>query len=133
MLAHDGAWNPVMKAWMFGDAADCANALCDLYRATRGSIAMRETLHEMIADGTATAAWNFDPLADGLDVDALDYAEAQRLLAAGYAGRRVLGVHPLEDGVSDRTCEDEQLRDTAFDQRARAGAARGRRSASHGG
>ena len=127
MSAHRGVWNPVTKLWMFGNVDDCANALCELYHATRASIAMRETLHEMIVDGTCVAAWNFDPTSDVLDVDALEYAEAQRLLAAGYAARRVLGIHPLEDREADRTSEDDELQSAAFDERARESSARNRR------
>jgi len=127
MIAHRGVWNPVTKLWMFGNFDDCANALCELYKATRASIAMRETLHEMIADGTCAAAWNFDPTSGVLDVDALEFAEAQRLLAAGYAARRVLGIHPLEDREADRTSDDDELQSAAFDDRARASSARNRR------
>ena len=127
MSAHRGVWNPVTNLWMFGNVDDCANALCELYHATRASIAMRETLHEMIVDGTCVAAWNFDPTSDVLDVDALEYAEAQRLLAAGYAARRVLGIHPLEDREADRTSEDDELQSAAFDERARESSARNRR------
>lgn len=61
MRAHNGAWNPVTQAWMFGTAGNHANASCELYNATRASIAMRETLYEVLVDGTAAAAWNFDP------------------------------------------------------------------------
>ena len=127
MSAHRGVWNPVTKLWMFGNVDDCANALCELYHATRASIAMRETLYEVLVDGTAAAAWNFDPRTQTIDVDALEYADAQKLLAAGYAARRVLGVHPLEDRPVDRASEDDELRDLAFDERARASASRGRR------
>ena len=131
MRAHNGAWNPVTQAWMFGTAGNHANASCELYNATRASIAMRETLHEMIVDGTCVAAWNFDPTSDVLDVDALEYAEAQRLLAAGYAARRVLGIHPLEDREADRTSEDDELQSAAFDERARESSARNRRHGRH--
>ncbi len=127
MIAHRGVWNPVTKLWMFGNADDCANALCELHKATRASIAMRETLHEMIADGTCVAAWNFDPASDVLDVDALEYAETQRLLAAGYAARRVLGIHPLEDREADLTSDDDELQSAAFGERARASSTRARR------
>jgi len=127
MRAHNGAWNPVTQAWMFGTAGNHANASCELYNATRASIAMRETLYEVLVDGTAAAAWNFDPRTQTIDVDALEYADAQKLLAAGYAARRVLGVHPLEDRPVDRASEDDELRDLAFDERARASASRGRR------
>jgi len=131
MIIHGGVWNPVTKLWMFSDAGDCANALCELHRATRASIAMRETLHEMIADGTSVAAWNFDPMSDVLDVDSLEYAEAQRLLAAGYAARRVLGIHRLEDRETDRVSDDDESQNTAFDDRARASSARTRRHGRH--
>jgi hypothetical protein len=127
MRAHNGAWNPVTQAWMFATAGDHANAACELYNATRASLAMRETLHEMLVDGTAVAAWNFDPLTQTIDVDALERAEAQKLLAAGYAARRILGVHPLEDRPVDRASEDDELRNAAFDERARASDSRGRR------
>ena len=125
MMAHNGAWNAVRKVWMFGSAGDAANALCELYKATRASIAMRETLHQMVLDGTAAVAWDFDPLTQTIDLDALDYPEASRLLVAGYVARRVLGVHPLEDLDADRSTDDG-LRDVAFDERARASAARSR-------
>lgn len=69
MKAHDGVWNPVTTAWMFRNAGDHANALCELYRATRPSVAQLETLLAMAADGTGAQAWDFDPI-----VGALDYA-----------------------------------------------------------
>jgi len=34
----------VTTAWMFGNAGDHANAMCQLYRATRPSVAQLETL-----------------------------------------------------------------------------------------
>jgi hypothetical protein len=88
---------------------------------------MRETLREMLADGTAAVAWNFDPITQTIDVDALEYAEAQKLLGAGYAARRVLGIHPLEDRPEDHLPEDDELRDAAFDASARAKTSRTRR------
>lgn len=113
---------------MFASAIDHANALCELYTATRASIAMREALGDMILDGTAAAAWVIDPLTDTLDVDTLKFAHAQKLLAAGYAARRVLGIHPLEDRDDDRHgFDDEALRAASFDERARASTSRQRR------
>ena len=130
MRASGGVWNPVTQAWMFGNAEDHEAGLYELYKATRATSAMRETLSEMLIDGTAVAAWNYDPQTQLLDVDALEYAEAQKLLAAGYAARRVLGVHPLEDREVDRSGDDDELRAVAFDERARASATRGRRRGS---
>ena len=43
MMANNGAWNAVTQAWMFSNASDCANALCELYAATRPSLNQRET------------------------------------------------------------------------------------------
>jgi hypothetical protein len=82
---------------MFPSASDHANALCELYCATRLSIAMREALLAMITDGTGALAWGFDPAECPLSIDGLDRNEAAKLLAAGHAARRVLGVHPLDD------------------------------------
>jgi hypothetical protein len=90
---------------------------------------MRETLREMILDGTAVVAWKFDPLTQTIDVDALEYAEAQKMLGAGYAARRVLGIHPLEDRPEDLVTEDDDLREAAFDASARAKTSRSRRCA----
>ena len=97
MKANGGEWNPVTGTWMFPSASEHANALCELYRATRLSIAMREALLAMIADGTGALAWGFDPAERSLAIDGLDRNEAGKLLAAGSAARRVLGVHPLDD------------------------------------
>ena len=97
MKANSGIWNPVTCEWMFQDPSDHANAAAELYRVTRPSVAMREALQAMIADGTAALAWGFDPAEQSMSVDDLDRNEASKLLAAGYAVRRVLGVHPLED------------------------------------
>ena len=127
MSAHRGVWNGVTSSWMFADANNHANAVCELYKATHASISMRVTLGEMILGGTAVSAWGIDPLTEMIDIDNLDFARAQELLTAGNAARRVLGIHPLEDRVSDRTSEDDdELRDVAFDERARASASRGR-------
>jgi hypothetical protein len=97
MKANGGIWNPVTREWMFQDPSDHANAAAELYRVTRPSAAMREALQAMIADGTAALAWGFDPAEQSVSVDDLDRNEASKLLAAGYAVRRVLGAHPLED------------------------------------
>ncbi len=118
MKAHGGQWNPVTTEWMFSDANDHANALCELYRVTRPSIAMRETLQTMIADGTGVLAWGFDPAEQPMSLDELDRAEASRLLAAGYAVRRVLGVHPLDDAESGP--EDDGFDVSAFESRNRS-------------
>jgi hypothetical protein len=132
MRANRGVWNAATRAWMFRTAEDAANALADLFRATRPSIPMRETLLDMIADGTAAAAWGFDPAIEPVDVDTLDRDVAQRYLSAGYAVRRLfVGAHPLEDRPHARIAEEEALRDdalrhTAFDERARASSTRDR-------
>ena len=97
MKANGGEWNPLTREWMFRDASNHANALSELYRATRLSVPMREALLSMIADGTGALAWGFDPADQPLALDDLDRREASKLLAAGYAVRRVLGVHPLDD------------------------------------
>ena len=97
MKANGGIWNPVTREWMFQDPSDHANAAAELYRVTRPSAAMREALDAMIADGTAALAWGFNPAEQSVSIDDLDRNEASKLLAAGYAVRRVLGVHPLDD------------------------------------
>ena len=97
MKANGGEWNPVTGTWMFPSASDHANALCELFRATRLSVAMREALLAMIADGTGALAWGFDPADSMPTIDDLDRNQAAKLLAAGHAARRVLGVHPLDD------------------------------------
>lgn len=97
MKANGGIWNPVTREWMFQDPNDHANAAAELYRVTRPSAAMCEALQAMIADGTAALAWGFDPAEQAASVDDLDRNEASKLLAAGYAVRRVLGSHPLDD------------------------------------
>ena len=97
MKVNGGEWNPLTREWMFRTASDHANALAELYRATRLSVPMREALLSMIADGTGALAWGFDPAEQPLALDDLDRNEASKLLAAGYAVRRVLGVHPLDD------------------------------------
>ncbi len=61
MKAHNGVWNPVTSAWMFTNAGDHANAMCELYRTTRPSVAQLETLLAMAMEGTGVQAWDFDP------------------------------------------------------------------------
>jgi hypothetical protein len=118
MKANGGEWNPVTGTWMFPNASDHANALCELYRATRLSVAMREALLAMIADGTGALAWGFDPAESSLSIDDLDRGQAAKLLAAGYAARRVLGVHPLDD--LDRPDDEAAVFDASeFEVRAR--------------
>jgi len=120
MRANSGVWNAATNAWMFRTADDAANALADLFRATRPSIPMRETLLEMIADGTAAAAWGFDPAIEPVDVDTLDRDVAQRYLSAGYAVRRIfIGSHPLEDRPRERIAEQEAARRSAAAHRFR--------------
>lgn len=97
MKANGGEWNPMTSEWMFRDANDHANAAAELYRVTRPTVAMREALQAMVTDGTGALAWGFDPAEKPLSIDDLDRTEASKLLAAGYAVRRVLGVHPLDD------------------------------------
>lgn len=118
MKANGGVWNPVTGAWMFRDINDHANALAELYCATRPSVAMREALVTMVTDGTGALAWGFDPADQPLAIDDLDRAEASKLLAAGYAVRRVLGVHPLDDAEPPR--DDEPFDTSAFEAREAA-------------
>ena len=108
MKANSGVWNPITQAWMFVAAEDAANALCALYQTTRPSLNQREALLEMAADGTGASAWDFDPAIDAGWIESLDREKASALLAAGYAVRKLLGRHPLEDVA-------EPVRDDAFD------------------
>jgi len=117
MKANGGEWNPLTREWMFRDASNHANALSELYRATRLSVPMREALLSMIADGTGALAWGFDPADQPLTLDDLDRREASKLLAAGYAVRRVLGVHPLDD--VEQPHEDAVVDASDFETRAR--------------
>jgi hypothetical protein len=108
MKANSGVWNTITQAWMFVAADDAANALCAVYRTTRPSLNQREVLLEMAADGTGASAWDFDPAIDAEWFEGLDREKASALLAAGYAVRKLLGRHPLED-VAD------PVKDDAFD------------------
>jgi len=108
MKANSGVWNPITQAWMFVAAEDAANALCALYQTTRPSSNQREALLEMAADGTGASAWDFDPAVDAEWIESLDRDKASALLAAGYAVRKLLGRHPLEDVA-------EPVRDNVFD------------------
>ena len=124
-----GRWNGVRNVWMFGSVADAADAALELYGATRATLAMREQLQSMIDDGTAVAAWNYDET-QPIDLDALSFTQAKAMLAAGRQVRRVLGVHPLED-IPPTSFEDAaaaDLREQAFEARARRSQGRGRRS-----
>jgi hypothetical protein len=127
-----GRWNGVRSVWMFGSIADAADAALELYRATRATIGMREELQSMIDDSTAVAAWNYDETSP-FDLDALSFAEAKAMVAAGRQVRRLLGVHPLEDvpSTSAYDAAAAELREQAFEARARRSQrSRGRRSAS---
>ena len=124
MKANGGQWNPITTAWIFRDPSDHANALSELYRVTRPSIAMREALQAMISDGTGALAWGFDPAEQPVPIDDLDRAEASKMLAAGYAVRRVLGVHRLDD--PEPIPETDTFDTSAFESRAR-----GQRRRSH--
>jgi len=126
MKAHNGVWNPVTTAWMFRNAGDHANAMCELYRATRPSVAQLETLLAMAADGTGAQAWDFDPSVTLPDFAQFSRDEASRLLSAGYTVRRLLGAHPLEDAPAD--VPSDIFDASAFEERARRGLRR-RRSA----
>ena len=121
-----GRWNGVRNLWMFGSVADAADAALELYRATRATAAMREELQSMIDDSTAVAAWGYDETSP-IDLDALSFADAKSMLAAGRQVRRLLGVHPLEDrapadpATSEDDAESAELREQAFEARARRG------------
>ncbi len=125
MKAHNGIWNPVTSAWMFTNAGDHANAMCELYRATRPSAAQLEALLSMAVDGTGAQAWDCDPSMKLPDFTQLSRDEASRLLSAGYTVRRLLGTHPLEDVPAD--VPSDVFDASAFEERARG--SRRRRSA----
>jgi hypothetical protein len=125
--ANGGTWNPLTGAWMFTNLADHANAACDLYRATRPTVAMREALATMIADGTGVAAWGFDPAERCIVLEELDRDEASKMLGAGYAVRRMFGIHPLEDAQAP--VEDDRFDTSAFERLSEARRTRVKRKA----
>lgn len=127
MKANGGEWNPVTAEWIFRDADDHANAAAELYRVTRPTVAMREALQTMVTDGTGALAWGFDPAEKPLAIDDLDRTEASKLLAAGYAVRRVLGVHPLDD--VEQPEEEAAAFDTSEFEERESGRRRRRRAA----
>ncbi|HEY1611708.1 MAG TPA: hypothetical protein VGG24_20775 [Paraburkholderia sp.] len=129
MKANGGEWNPVTSEWMFHDASDHANAAAELYRVTRPTVAMREALQTMVTDGTGALAWGFDPAEKPLAIDDLDRSEASKLLAAGYAVRRVLGVHPLDDVEQPDNEEPAAFDASEFEAREQARRRRRRNAA----
>ena len=115
---NGGTWNPLTGAWMFTNLGENGNALCELYRATRPTVAMCEALATMIVDGTGAQAWGFDPAKRAIVPEALDRDEASKMLGAGYAVRRMFGVHPLEDAEAQ---PEEGVFDTSeFEHHAKA-------------
>ena len=127
MKAHGGVWNPVTNAWMFTDAGDHANAVCDLHRTTRPSAAQVETLLAMAMDGTGAQAWDFDPSVTLPDFAQFSRDEASQLLSAGYTVRRLLGTHPLEDVPAD--VPSDIFDASEFEERARRDSRRRNRTA----
>ena len=111
------------NAWMFTNASDHANAMCELYRTTRPSAAQIETLLAMAVDGMGAQAWDFDPSVTLPEFAQFSRDEASRLLSAGYTVRRRLGTHPLEDVPSDIFDASE------FEERARRDSRRRNRTA----
>jgi hypothetical protein len=89
MKGNGGTWNPLTSAWMFTNLGEHANALCELYRATRPTVAMCVALTTMLVDGTGAKAWGFDPVKRGIVLEELDRNEASKMLGAGYAVRRM--------------------------------------------
>ena len=122
MKAHGGVWNPVTNAWMFTNAGDHANAMCELYRTTRPSTAQLETLLAMAMDGTGAQAWDFDPSVHLPDFTTFSRDDASRLLSAGYTVRRLLGRHPLEDVPTEVVSDIFDA--STFENRARRGSRR---------
>lgn len=59
MRHSGGTWNASQAVWTFPTEAEAANALAELYRATRLTIAQREMLKAMLEDGSADA-WDLD-------------------------------------------------------------------------
>jgi hypothetical protein len=99
MRANHGKWDGEVGMWTFTTPGDAANALAVLYRVTRATVTQRETLLEMIEDGTAQAAWDADEdaLSGGDRIASIDREQASRLIEAGIAARRVLGRRILEE------------------------------------
>ena len=128
MKTNGGEWNPVTREWIFRDASDHANAAAELYRVTRLTIGMREALQAMVTDGTGALAWGFDPAEKPLAINELDRSEASKLLAAGYAVRRVLGVHPLDD-IEQPSDEPAAFDSSEFEAREQARRRRRRNAA----
>ena len=126
MKANNGVWNTVTGAWMFADANDHADAMCELYQTTRPSLAQIETLLGMVVDGTGAQAWGLDDDVETPDFTTLSRDEASRLLSAGYTVRRLLGTHPLEDGPA--VIDSDIFDASAFEERAH-GSRRRRRAA----
>jgi hypothetical protein len=128
MRACGGAWIGGSVGWLFREEADHANALVELYRATRASHDQRERLLSMIADGTAALSWEMD--LDALEPDWLEELgsdEARRLIGLGTQARRVLGRHPLEDLPEE--VGDDRFDTSAFEDMAEARRARVRSAA----
>jgi hypothetical protein len=121
-----GAW--VGDGWLFRTGGDHANALAELYRATRATHNQCATIWRMIAEGTAKLAWEID--LDALDpwwLDEMDRNEAHRLIGQGVQARRVLGRHPLEDLPEE--VGDDRFDTGAFEREAQARRARVRSAA----
>ena len=123
MIQCGGRWDSERKGWMFRHLADAADAAIELYLATRATPAMREEILSMIADGTAVAAWNHDPLAP-FEIESLSRERALELIHEGRQVRRVLGVHPVEDlpsadpQLSPKKRRYHEFRERAFEELA---------------
>ena len=119
MRACGGAWMGQPVGWLFREEADHANALVELYRATRATHNQREGLLSMIADGTALLAWEIDLGAlDPWWLEELDSDEARRLIVLGAQARHVLGRHPLEDVPEE--VGDDRFDTSVFEREAEA-------------
>jgi hypothetical protein len=128
MRACGGAWMGQPVGWLFRDETDHANALAELYGATRATHNQCERLLSMIADGTAILAWEIDlDMLDPWWLEELEDREAQRLIGLGAQARRVLGRHPLEDLPEE--VGDDRFDTSAFEREAEARRARVRSAA----
>jgi hypothetical protein len=127
MKSNGGTWNPLTSTWMFANLGEHGNALCELYRATRPTLVMCEALATMIVDGTGAQAWGFDPAKRAIVPEELDRDEASKMLGAGYAVRRMFGLHRLEDVEAQP--EEIALDTSEFEHHAEARRARRKRSA----